>query len=251
MGIDGIRWKDDNLLINFFTSPKQNERLLNAQKKNSDDVEEESNLHTVFYRAITDVETHWSSTYIAWERLTILKPYIDIVISSLNASKDPNSKGDAKRLMKINLTNDKWEIMRDLLEVLGPFAELTEKLEGTKYATMSYMYPGLLDNIKANLYKALEKYYEVIEKEALILSLLDPRQKKLKFADNDQKEIARTSLNEVYELAKNDANIQQESCGPKPKKGKYQRRVFIKRVYFWMMMNFMMLKLMTIKLKDI
>ncbi|PKC02735.1 hypothetical protein RhiirA5_380742 [Rhizophagus irregularis] len=105
--------------------------------------EEESNLHTVFYRAITDVETHWSSTYIAWERLTILKPYIDIVISSLNASKDPNSKGDAKRLMKINLTNDKWEIMRDLLEVLGPFAELTEKLEGTKYATMSYMYPGI------------------------------------------------------------------------------------------------------------
>ncbi|EXX53180.1 hypothetical protein RirG_246390 [Rhizophagus irregularis DAOM 197198w] len=217
--------------------------------------EEESNLHTVFYRAITDVETHWSSTYIAWERLTILKPYIDIVISSLNASKDPNSKEDAKRLMKINLTNDEWEIMRDLLEVLGPFAELTEKLEGTKYATMSYMYPeadeddesgarrkikintpvnttGLLDNIKANLYKALEKYYEVIEKEALILSLLDPRQKKLKFADNDQKEIARTSLNKVYELAKNDANIQQESCGPKPKKRKISKARIYKKSLF-------------------
>ncbi|GBC33907.2 zinc finger BED domain-containing protein 4-like [Rhizophagus irregularis DAOM 181602=DAOM 197198] len=100
-------------LINFFTSPKQNERLINAQKKNSDDIEEESNLHTVFYRAITDVETRWSSTYIAWERLTILKPYIDIVISSLNASKDPNSKEDAKRLMKINHTNDEWEIIGD------------------------------------------------------------------------------------------------------------------------------------------
>jgi hypothetical protein len=26
---------------------------------------------------------------------------------------------------------------------LGPFAELTETLEGTKYATMSYIYPGI------------------------------------------------------------------------------------------------------------
>src|SRR5436189_33702 len=53
-------------LINFFTSPKQNERLLDAQKKNSEDPEEEGDLHTIFYRAITDVETHWSSTFIAW-----------------------------------------------------------------------------------------------------------------------------------------------------------------------------------------
>ncbi|RGB23335.1 hypothetical protein C1646_677191 [Rhizophagus diaphanus] len=218
------------------------DELLN-NKEESDSLKskgkEKSNLHTVFYRAITDVETCWSSTYIAWKRLTILKSYIDIVISLLNASKDPNSKEDAKRLMKINLTNDEWEIIGDLLEVLGPFTKLTEKLEEfnnnldletNNYAFEEYQLEeadeddepgirrkikintpvntrGLLDNIKANLYKALEKYYKVIEKEALISSLLDPRQKKLKFADNDQKEIARISLNEVYELAKNDANI--------------------------------------------
>jgi hypothetical protein len=51
-------------LINFFTSPKQNERLIDAQK-NSDENLEKSDLHSVFYRAITDVETRWSSTYIA------------------------------------------------------------------------------------------------------------------------------------------------------------------------------------------
>jgi hypothetical protein len=53
---------------------------------------EEGDLNTIFYRAITDVETCWLSTYLAWERLIILKPFIDIVISSLNASKDQNSK---------------------------------------------------------------------------------------------------------------------------------------------------------------
>ena len=40
----------------------------------------------------------------------------------------------------------------------------------------------------------------------------------MKFANNDQKELAKISLSEVYELAKNDNNIQQELCEPKPKK---------------------------------
>lgn len=129
-------------LINFFTSPKQNERLIDAQK-NSDENLEKSDLHSVFYKAITDVETRWSSTYIAWERLIILQPYIDIVISSLNASKDRDAKEDAKRLKIVNLTNEEWDVIRDLLEILGPFAKLTEKLEGTKYATISYIHPGI------------------------------------------------------------------------------------------------------------
>ncbi|GES92766.1 hypothetical protein GLOIN_2v1784824 [Rhizophagus clarus] len=79
----------------------------------------------------------------AKELLTILKPYIDIIISSLNANKDPNSKEDAKRLIKINLINSEWKIIRNLLEILGLFAKLTEKLEDIKYATISYMYPGI------------------------------------------------------------------------------------------------------------
>ncbi|GES78570.1 hypothetical protein RCL_jg21475.t1 [Rhizophagus clarus] len=65
--------------------------------------EEESNLHRIFYKVITDVEIWWSSTYIAWRK----------------------------------------DIIKDLLEILGPFAKLTEILEGTKYATMSYIYPGI------------------------------------------------------------------------------------------------------------
>ena len=41
-------------------------------KKNLEDSEEESDSHSIFYRAITDVETRWSSTYIAWERLMMV-----------------------------------------------------------------------------------------------------------------------------------------------------------------------------------
>ena len=89
-----------------------------------------------------------------------------------------------------------------------------------------------MDNIKANLYKALEKYYEIIEKEALIAALLDPCKKKMKFADENEKEFAKTSLYEVYELAKNNANIQQESHGPKLKKRKISKVHVYKRSLF-------------------
>ncbi|CAB4475854.1 unnamed protein product [Rhizophagus irregularis] len=282
---EAIQHALEKIITQWELQNKQNERLLNAQKKISDDVEEGSDLHGIFYRAITDVETRWSSTYIAWERLIALKPYIDIVISSLNACKDNNAKEDVKRLNKVNLTNDEWEIIRDLLEILGSFAELTERLEGTKYATMSYIYPGiiklktmfsltinsnldletnddafenhqfeevdeddepdarrkikintptntfgLLDGIKSNLYKALENYFEVIEKEALIAALLDPRKKKTAFANNEQKVLAKANLHEIYELAKN-TNIQLEECEPKPKKRKTSTRVYKRSLF--------------------
>jgi hypothetical protein len=240
--------------------------------------------------------------------LIILKPYIDIVITSLDASKDRNAKDDAKRLKKINLTSNEWDAIRDLIEILGPFAELTEKLEGTKYTTMSYIYPGitklkklfhpvrefynsdmnletnddafeehqfeevdeddepgarrkiqinipvntsgLLDKIKANLYKALESYYEVIEKEALIAALLDPRKKKMKFATNDQKELAKTSLNEVYELAKIILIFNKNHMDQNQKREKYLKHMFIKKRYF-LMMSLTIIKLKIMKLKDI
>jgi hypothetical protein len=66
-----------------------------------------------------------------------------------------------------------------------------------------------LNKIKANLYKAFENCYELIEKKALIAALLDSRKKKMIFATNDQNELAKTSLNEVYELEKNINNFQQ------------------------------------------
>src|SRR5579859_5408655 len=54
----------------------------------------------------------------------------------------------------------------------------------------------------------------------------------MKFASNDQKEFAKVSLNEVYDLIKNDTNIQQESSGPKPKKRKILKaRIYTKSLF--------------------
>jgi len=43
----------------------------------------------------------------------------------------------------------------------------------------------LLDSIKSNLHKTLKKYYKIIEKEAFIVTLLDPYKKKTTFTNNN------------------------------------------------------------------
>ncbi|PKY55124.1 hypothetical protein RhiirA4_503414 [Rhizophagus irregularis] len=88
-------------------------------------------------------------------------------------------------------------------------------------------------NTPINTSDLLENYCEVIENEALIIALLDPYKKKMKFATNNQKELTKTSLIEVYELAKNIINFQQESYGPRPKKRKVSKAyVYKKNIIF-------------------
>jgi hypothetical protein len=104
-----------------------------------------------------------------------------------------------------------------------------------------------LNSVKANLYNALEKYYEVIKEEALIVALLDPRKKKMKFANNNQKESAKARLQKIYESIKN----QQKSCDPKLKQQqKISKSRIYKKVYF-LMINLMIQNSKTIKLKGI
>ncbi|PKY51066.1 hypothetical protein RhiirA4_531967 [Rhizophagus irregularis] len=178
----------------------------------------------------------------------------------MNASNDRETKQDAKKLEKINLIPEEWRCIEKFLEILSPFAELTEILEGHKYTTMSYIHPGitklkklvgsnvdthdedinfdnndnafeehlfeepeeedeshakrkirintpvdtkeLINKVKKNLYQALEKYYEVVNTEALVASLLDPRWKNLSFATPEERELVIFHLKQHYNEAK-------------------------------------------------
>ncbi|GBB92151.1 hypothetical protein RclHR1_19700009 [Rhizophagus clarus] len=91
---------------------------------------------------------------------------------------------------------------------------------------------GLLNNIKVNLYKALEKYYEIIEKEVLVITLLNLCKKKMKFVDENKKKFAKNSFDKVYELVKIDTNIQQESHKLKLKKRKLLKGYVYKESLF-------------------
>ncbi|CAB5325643.1 unnamed protein product [Rhizophagus irregularis] len=97
-------------LIDFFMSPKQSERLEKIQKQF---IQPNSN----------------SSSRTPICQLLELKGYIRTLEANLAEETDQDSKKDSQRLTKVMLTNDEWDLLRDLIFILGPFEETTGILE--------------------------------------------------------------------------------------------------------------------------
>ena len=86
----------------------------------------------------------------AWKRLLEIKPYIDILVTTLPITNDVDSRRDGQQLSEIMLTKNEWELLGGLCIVLKEFAEATTYLGASKYVTHSIMSP-LLKEIKKRI----------------------------------------------------------------------------------------------------
>ena len=73
------------------------------------------------------------------------------MVITMSRDQDPITRKDGKRLSKINLNEEEWDAIKKLIKVLEPFASETELLEGSKYATISFMYDAITE-IKNGVY---------------------------------------------------------------------------------------------------
>ncbi|CAG8832699.1 31306_t:CDS:2, partial [Gigaspora margarita] len=89
-----------------------------------------------------------NSSYLAWCRLLELKGYIRILKANLAENNNRDSKKDFQQLNRIMLTNDEWDLLRDLIPVLGSFEEVTRYLGSSSYATYSIVSPLMSEIIK-------------------------------------------------------------------------------------------------------
>ncbi|CAJ0857544.1 13323_t:CDS:2, partial [Entrophospora sp. SA101] len=111
------------------------------------DLSETSNY---FIQCIGDVPTRWNSSYLAWTRLIKIKEFISLLASSMESESDYDTRKDGKRLKKILLSDEEWELLKELVKILKPFEEATTYLGGSSYITFSMMYP-LIQEIKTRL----------------------------------------------------------------------------------------------------
>src|SRR5437764_15278268 len=88
-----------------------------------------------------------------------------MLVNLLSTKSDPDSKRDYKKLRQIMLEEDEWDVIKDLIPVLKPFAKATDYLGGNKYCTYSMMVPTLLVIIKQ-----LKLLIENVEKNAKEIS---------------------------------------------------------------------------------
>jgi hypothetical protein len=85
-----------------------------------------------------------------------------MLLNTLATKNDQDSKNDYKRLNNIMLTLEEWDLIRDLIPVLQPFAAATEILGGSNYCTHSIMNPILID-IKKRLHPLTQEGTRVAE----------------------------------------------------------------------------------------
>ncbi|CAG8830477.1 31184_t:CDS:2, partial [Gigaspora margarita] len=74
---------------------------------------------TYLRHVIADVPTHWNSSYLAWCHLLELEKYIRVL-------------------------EDEWDLLCNLILILGPFEEVIRYLGGSKYITYSMINPIMI-----------------------------------------------------------------------------------------------------------
>jgi hypothetical protein len=117
-------------IINFFSTQKQIERLEEVQRKLG---------YEDIMRCIQDVQTRWNSSYYAWDRLFYLKDAIIQLQTDLYTSTNREDKKDGTKLKKIMLSEEEWELLDKLIDLLSPFEGATRYFSGGTYVTLSKM----------------------------------------------------------------------------------------------------------------
>lgn len=144
----------------FFNSPKQNEKLEEAQAElnakfekqcdqllnenpDVDQIEIPEEYQPKILRTITEVPTRWGSALASWRRLRELKPAIKRVLADLSIETDYQSKKDYRQLQERMLNTSEWNLLDELIELFKPIEDATEFLGGQKYCTLSLIYPTI------------------------------------------------------------------------------------------------------------
>jgi hypothetical protein len=180
-------------LIRLLGGEKKRKQLRQAQIKTGKNKSE-------LIDVIQDVETRWNSTYMALKRLTKLERPIKWLVNDLENSTNSEYRRDGSKIRDKMLSNEEFEIIRVLVDLLYPFDKATEIISGSNYATLSIIVPTIEELI--NRLNNMSSEYDIIlnvkntirdniirrwlspHKYGLYASFLDPRFKNLTFCSS-------------------------------------------------------------------
>ena len=166
-----IKCKD--IVSHFHRSTKSSEKLRSVQEQ----------LKMPQLKLVQDVVTRWNSTYLMLERIASQHEAITTTLCLLDKT-------------QMCLSTDEKDVILQSLTLLQPFLQATENISGEKYVSISMIIPLtqlLLRSCSAgpniplcqNLIQELNKRFSRIEQRytMAVATLLDPRFKKIAFAD--------------------------------------------------------------------
>lgn len=84
-------------------------------------------------KLVQDVVTRWNSTYLMLERLAYLCSHVNHALSQ-----------QGRKTEDLQITPAEFNLIQDLVNMLRPFFDATELLSGSKYTTVSLVYPTVV-----------------------------------------------------------------------------------------------------------
>lgn len=109
----------------------------------------------------------------AWDRLIFLQYAILQLNISLSCSLLYEEKADSIKLKKLMLSDNEWELLDELCNILAPFEKATRDLSGGTYITLSQMFPIIINlaNSLRPLNDSSEENEELSDNETIISDL--------------------------------------------------------------------------------
>ncbi|CAG8739101.1 124_t:CDS:2, partial [Cetraspora pellucida] len=115
---------------------------------------------------------------------------IKVMQLTMSHSKDSIVKKDARHLKQIMLTSEEWQLIKNLVKILQPFTNATKMLEFQEEIDLIDESEVLNTEFKTKINQTKINIPQV----SLLVTLLDPRNKKMKFVTYSQRLEAKAYL---------------------------------------------------------
>lgn len=221
------------LVSHFSHSTVANNELKKRQKNMLEESEEQQ-----IYSLIQQVRTRWNSIADMFERILKLRWPISAVLSDRAVTKF----SDAKTL---DLTNEQWELIENILPTLMHLKKANTLLCGEKFVTLATVWPilkilvnihlktdqadlNVVKKFKTDLQTSITEKFQLDQEftdpesipVSLVATALDPRFKNLPFLDEDKRKLVFQKISQSIEFS-NDTAENSEVRDPSPKRQKH------------------------------
>jgi hAT family C-terminal dimerisation region/Domain of unknown function (DUF4413) len=146
-----------------------------------------------FKAPLPDITTRWNYTYYMIERALEIKPLLVHLISNLQS------------LSNNWPTDEEWEILTNLLELLAPFALITKVISASSYPTIGevkWLFLGIKNHLEKprsddyslqeqinEMKRVFNNYFRQFNKSLHIPAFFDPRYKKISYGNMSREDI--------------------------------------------------------------